>query len=238
MKNLLSLQELDLKIEACRLREFDIPKQKGKFEVQKKRLAAELDERDKAFKAFQLEQVACEKDIQQKQDQIAKYKVQLNSVKKNEEYQALLHEIDMLEKQIGIKEERILVLMDEIDAAKLRLSEDKKRIDAEQKQIASQCAEIDGELAEAVKSRHALEAQRAPLLQSVDPILLSKYTRIRVSKKTGAAIVTMNGTTCGGCQMTVTPQAVNEILAGKIHACAHCGRLLYHAENFVETTVG
>ncbi len=223
------------------MRELDIPKQKGKFEVQKKRLAAELDERDKAFKALQLEQKDCEKDIEQKQAQVLKYKTQLNTVKKNEEYQALLHEIDMLEKQIGIKEERILVLMDEIDAAKTRLSEDKKRIDAELKQIAAQCTEIDAELADAVKSRNTLEAQRGPLISSVDSGLLSKYHRIRAAKKTGAAIVPMSGGTCSGCNMAVTPQVVNEILAGhagKVHACAHCGRLLYHAENFLETPVG
>ncbi|MDZ4857868.1 MAG: C4-type zinc ribbon domain-containing protein [Candidatus Hydrogenedentes bacterium] len=238
MKNLLSLQELDLKIEACRLRELEIPKQKGKFDVQKKRLAAELDERDKALKALQLEQRDCEKDIEQKQAQILKYKAQLNSVKKNEEYQALLHEIDMLEKQISGKEERILALMDEIDVAKARLSEDKKRIESEQKQISAQCAEIDVELAEAVKSRQDLDARRAPIMETVELSLLTRYNRIRASKKTGAAVVAMRGTTCGGCQMTVTPQAVNEILGGKVHGCAHCGRLLYHAENFIETPVG
>ena len=237
MKNLLLLQELDLKIEACRLREIEIPKQKGKFDVQKKRLAAELDERDKAFKALQLEQKECEKDIEQKQAQILKYRTQLNSVKKNEEYQALLHEIDMIEKQIGVREERIIVLMDEIDAARVRLAEDKKRIDQEMKQIAAQCAEIDAELSEAVKSRQVLEAQRDPMIANAEPALLSKYNRIRAAKKTGAAVVPMNGVTCSGCNMAVTPQAVNEILAGKVHACAHCGRLLYHAENFCETPV-
>lgn len=238
MKNLLSLQELDLKIEACRLRELEIPKQKGKFDVQKKRLAAELDERDKALKTLQLEQKDCEKEIELKQAQISKYKTQLNTVKKNEEYQALLHEIDMLEKQISAKEERILVLMDQIDAAKARLVEDKKRIEIELKQIEAQFAEIDAELSEAVKSRQALEARREPIIATVELSLLSRYNRIRGSKKTGAAVVPMNGTTCGGCQMTVTPQAVNEILGGKVHACAHCGRLLYHADNFVETPVG
>ncbi len=238
MKNLLPLQELDLKIEACRLRELEIPKQKSKFDVQKKRLAAELDERDKASKALQLEQKECEKDIEQKQAQILKYKNQLNTVKKNEEYQALLHEIDMIEKQIGVKEERILVLMDEIDAAKMRLSEDKKRIDLELKQITAHCAEIDAELSEAEKSRKELETQREPILAAADPALVSKYNRIRAAKKTGAAIVPMNGNTCSGCNMSVTAQAVNEILGGKVHACAHCGRLLYHAEYHLETSVG
>jgi predicted nucleic acid-binding Zn-ribbon protein len=38
--------------------------------------------------------------------------------------------------------------------------------------------------------------------------------------------------------MQVTAQIVNEIMAQKTHTCAHCGRILYHADNFVETPIG
>ncbi|MBX7257259.1 MAG: hypothetical protein K1Y02_12925 [Candidatus Hydrogenedentes bacterium] len=232
MKNLLPLQELDLKIEACRARELEIPKQKGKFEVQRKRLLAEIQEREGAMRALQLEQRECETDISQRQSQIGKYEQQLLSVKKNEEYQALLHEIDQLKKQISAKEERIITLLVELDSVKEHLAEDKKRIDAELKGIDRQCAEVDAELAEAVAQRQELENKRGPLAEKVDASLLSRYNRIRSSKKVGAAAVPLNGSNCTGCHMTVTPQVVNEVLAGKVHACAHCGRLLYFKDNF------
>lgn len=231
MKTLLPLQELDLKIEKCRLREVEIPKQKGKFDVQKKRLAAELEEREEELKKLQLEQRECESEVTQKQEQIGKYEQQLLGVKKNEEYQALLHEIDLLKKQIGQKEERIIAVLVEIDAAKERLAEDKKRIEAERKVIDDQCAEIDKELEEAVAARGELEKQRKALESQVDATLLSRYKRIRANKKTGPAVVPLNGSTCTGCHMAVTAQTANEILAGKVHACAHCGRLLYHPDN-------
>lgn len=234
MKTLLPLQELDLKIEKCRFREVEIPKQKGKFDVQKKRLAAELEDRERELTKLQLEQRECESEVTQKQEQIGKYEQQLLSVKKNEEYQALLHEIDLQKKQIGQKEERIISLLVEIDAAKERLAEDKKRIQTECKFIDDQCAEIDRELAEAVAARAQLEKQRAALESRVDPVLLAKYKRIRANKKSGPAVVPLSGSTCTGCHMTVTAQIVNEILAGQIRSCAHCGRLLYHAENFEE----
>lgn len=230
MKNLLPLQDLDLRIEACRAREVEIPKQKGKFDLQKKRLHAELAEREQAVKQLQLEQRDCEGEVAQKQSQIKKYEQQLFSVKKNEEYQALLHEIDMLKKQIGVKEERIIALLMEIDEAKARLAEDRKRIEAELKAIDRQCAEIDEELANAVAARKELEAQREPLIARVNPELLARYNRIRASKKTGPAAVTLNGSTCSGCHMMVTAQVVNEVLAGRVHTCAHCGRLLYAQE--------
>ena len=232
MKTLLPLQELDLKIEKCRFREVEIPKQKGKFDVQKKRLAAELEERERELTKLQLEQRECESEVALKQEQIGKYEQQLLGVKKNEEYQALLHEIDLQKKQIAQKEERIISVLVEIDAGKERLAEDKKRIESERKVIDAECAEIDQELAEAVAARTELQTRRAALESQVDPVLLAKYKRIRANKKSGPAVVPLSGSTCTGCHMAVTAQIVNEILAEQIRSCAHCGRLLYFAENF------
>jgi len=231
LKSLLRLQDLDLKIEALKAREAEIPKQKGKFEIHRKRLAAELAEREAVCKELLLEQRECESDIEQRQAQIKKYDQQLFAIKKNEEYQALLHEIEMLKKQVALKEERILAIMVELDDVKARLAEDKKRIEAEMREIERQCAEVDTELAEAVRERKGLEAQRAPLVAEVEPGLLTRYQRIRGSKKTGPAVVPLNGEVCSGCHMHVPPQIVNELIAGdRLHACAHCGRLLYNRE--------
>jgi predicted nucleic acid-binding Zn-ribbon protein len=229
LKDLLALQRLDLKIENFKARELEIPKQKNKYKITRDRLDAELKASDQKVKDLQIEQRACEGDIQQKQQNILKYENQLLAVKKNEEYQALLHEIDIVKKQIGVKEERILSIMLEIDTAKTGLEEDKKRIAVELKAIDTECATIDAELAETVKEREALEAQRAPLAKQIDPAMLSRYDRIRKAKRTGAALVIMRNDSCSGCNMRILPQVVNELLAGnKIHSCPHCGRLLYH----------
>lgn len=230
MKSLLKLQNLDLQIEKLRLRETEIPKQKSKYDIHKKRLEDELKASENRHKSLILEQKDCEGEIATKQADIKKKEGQLLSVKKNEEYQALLHEMEMLKKQIAIKEERIINIMMELDEAKSVLEEDKKRIGAEQEEITGECARIDGELASAVAERKALEAQRAPLLAEIEPSLLSKYDRIRKAKKTGPALVPLQGESCSGCFMTITAQHVNEILAGdKFMPCNHCGRLVYYA---------
>jgi uncharacterized protein len=233
LKTLLQLQELDLRIETLRAREVEIPKQKGKFEIHRKRLSAELADREKTCKDLALEQRACEGEIEQRESQIKKYDQQLFVVKKNEEYQALLHEMDMIKKQIALKEERIIAIMMELDEAKARLEEDRKRINQELHDIERQCAEIDAELQEAVREREKFEHEAAPLREQVKPDLLARYQRIRSSKGSGAAVVTLNNDTCSGCHMRVTPQIVNEILAGnRLHACSYCGRILYHPDNF------
>lgn len=233
LKTLLRLQQIDLAIERCRAQELEIPKQKEKFEVQRKRLAAELTEREQARKKLELEQRNCESEIEQKQAQIIKYEQQLMTIKENDQYQALLHEIDFLKKQISQNEERIIAILMEIDDANARLQEDRQRINLEVKEIERQCSEIDKELAEAIAKREELEAQRAPLLKDVEEVLLSQYKRIRSSKKTGPAAVPLHGEVCSGCNMTIRPQIINEVMAGeKIHSCNHCGRILYYKENF------
>ena len=144
--------------------------------------------------------------------QIDRYQQQLNAVKKNDEYQALLHEIDLVNKQIGVKEERILAIMMETDDATARLEEDRKRIQEETKEIDSECAVIDAELAEAVKQRELLEAQRTPLVDKVGQKLLSRYKRLRSRFLTGTVVVPLRDEVCTGCNMHMRPQIVIEVL--------------------------
>lgn len=238
MKRLLELQELDMKIEEYLRREKEIPKQKEKFDIYRKRLEDELRSSEKRYKSLILEQRECEHDIEQKQEEIRKKDGQLLAVKKNEEYQALLHEMDMGKKQIGQKEERIITIMVETDEAKAHFEEDKKRIAEEQSKIDAECRKIDDELEESVQYREELERQRGPLEGAMSKDLMSRYTRIRRAKKTGPAVVPLHGEACSGCHMMVRAQVYNEILAGgKFHTCAQCGRLLYHEGNFEKETV-
>lgn len=226
------LQQLDLKVEVFCIREVEIPKQKKRFEGDRKRLEQELQDRENKCKDLKLEQKSCEGEVEQMQTQIEKYDQQLYAVKKNEEYQALLHEIDALKKHIGLKEERILNIMEELDEAEARLEEDRKRIKSEKNELDRQCAAIDEELALAVNERQTLESQREPIAHQIDPALLNLYHRIRTSKKQGAVVVPLREDACTGCNMAVTAQMANEILAGeKTHKCRHCGRVLYHPEN-------
>ncbi len=233
MRRLLDLQELDLKIEVLLDREKEIPKQKEKFNIHQKRLADELKASDDRCKSLILEQRECEGDIDQKLEDIKRKDGQLLAVRKNDEYQALLHEMDMLKKQIAIKEERILTLMIETDEAKARFEEDKKRIAHEQKKIEEECGKIDQELRAAIQDREIIEQERGPVSEDVPKDIMARYRRIRKSKKRGAAAVPLHGEACSGCHMLVTAQVYNEILAGdKFHACSQCGRLLYSEENF------
>lgn len=232
MKTLLKLQKLDARINVCREREAEIPKQKIKFNTVRVRLTAELEEREQVCINFELEQRECESEIELRDSQVDKYQQQLNAVKKNDEYQALLHEIDQVRKHIGVKEERVLAILLELDDARARLEEDRKRIEEETKELDAECAEIDAELGIAVTQREELALQRGPLLEEVAGGLASRYARLRTKYPKGTVVVPLREEVCTGCNMHVLPQTANEVLQGnKMHSCQHCGRLLYHPGN-------
>lgn len=238
MRNLLALQDLDKKINACKQREVEIPKQKSKFDIHRKRLLGELAERENALKKLTLEQKECEGGIEQRLAQIDKYNLQLNAVKKNEEYLALLHEIEREKKQIAIMEERIISILVEMDGARERLDEDKKRIADETKGIDAECAVIDDELKVAVQQRMELEGERAPIIENVPDLLMNKYNKLRRNYKSGPVVVPLIGEVCMGCHMHIRAQVTNEVMAGeKVHGCQHCGRILYFPPNFEEAEV-
>ena len=238
LKQLLQLQKLDLQIEACKRRETEIPKQKRKYEEQRKRLTDELEAQQAHYRKVELDQRECESDIEQRQTQLNKYQAQLNTVKKNEEYQALLHEIDNIKRQVAHKEERVLELMMELESSKERLREDRERIDSELRKLDEHCAEVDAELEEARTERQRLEQEAAKAAEAVDGDLLHRYRRIRANKKSGAAVVPLREEVCSGCHMYVLPQLINEVMAGEIRACNHCGRLLYYRDNYDNETAG
>jgi predicted nucleic acid-binding Zn-ribbon protein len=230
LQALLKLQALDTKIADCMQKEKDLPRQKDRFAIQRKRLDEEMAQSEERCKKVEVEQRECAQDIEQRQEKILKYEGQLVDIKKNEEYKAVLHEIDLLKKQIGIREERSIALLYEQEETQAQLEEDKSRINEEIARVEAECAAVDRELAEMVAHREALQATRPDHRSQVDDELLRMYERIRKARI--PAVVPLNEESCGGCFMTIRPQIVNEIIGNeRVHCCQHCNRLLYYPGN-------
>lgn len=230
MIELLKLQALDTDIADCRQKEQELPRQKDKFTIQRQRLAEEMEESQNRCREVEREQRECAMDIEQRQARIMKYEGQLPDIKKNEEYKAVLHEIDLLKKQINLREERVIALLYEQEEAQALVEEDKARINEEISKIEAECNAIDQELAELVAHRKGLQGTRPDLAAQVPKELLHMYERIRKARI--PAVVPLNEESCGGCFMTIRPQIVNEIIGNeKNHCCQHCSRLLYYPGN-------
>src|SRR5436305_10204629 len=120
-----------------------------------------------------------ESDIQSLQSKISKFRDQSLDVKTNEQYKALLHEIQFAEQEITANEDKILELMvtaeareKQVKAAEAELKEETAEIEKEKKIAHDRTAQDEKELAEWTAKRDGARG-------AVDPDLLRHYDRVQ-----------------------------------------------------------
>lgn len=166
-------------------------------------------------------------DAQTRRTSIQRIKEQQFQTRKNEEFQALSHEVTRYEKEVRDLEDRELEFMEQLEAVKpahakavAKLAETKKHVDEELGAIAERGKNVAAQLAE-------LKADRAQLAAAVDPDALALYDRLLKSKG-DAAVVPLLGEICQGCHVKVVIGTQYKLKADEeITQCEQCGRVLY-----------
>jgi len=196
----------------------------------KKRLADESAKFETAkteLKHIETERKQLEVDADAKRQQILKYRTQLNLIKSNTEYQALLKEINKAEGDIRQVEDVELDVMDRLDKLQVVLKQEQAELkeltgkaDAEQGELQKRAKLIEAETAQ-------LQGEREKLVAGIDADALSRYNRLLRSKG-DLAIVPIKHGNCGGCHLNLPPQLVHNAKGEKeLTSCSYCGRILY-----------
>lgn len=173
-----------------------------------------------------------ELDVDQWRDRAKKYRDQSGSVKTNEAYKALLHEIANAEAEVAKAEDRQLDVMmsgEELERqvrhAEANLKEAEASVAIERKKIQALHHEKQKHLATATAER---ERMAAPVPQD----LLELYTRI-AKRHHGTAMARVREDQCAGCGMRVLPHIVQELRQEanqEVYRCETCGLILYTLE--------
>lgn len=170
-----------------------------------------------------------ETEIGSAEDKLAKYRTQQSQVRKNDEYQALGHEIETTTGTIGTLEEQELQIMYGIDEARKRFATAegvlKENINGHESRI-RMLRERETNLSEELKSVQAEVAMaRSPLTEPQ----LRLYDRI--ASKGLPACVPIRGGKCGGCHLKVSNEVESasrgKTADGSLATCDQCGRLVY-----------
>ena len=186
-----------------------------------------LDAAKLRVKQIESERKKLELDVDAKQLQIQKYASQQLLTKKNEEYRALAHEIEMAKEAIVKIEDQEIVFMEQAEVAQKQVAEAnvaasaaKKLVDGKLGELATREATLNKELAE-------LESNREELAAVVDDTTRSRYERL-LKQKGQNVIVGISHSSCGGCHMQLQRQVVVSCQAEQeIVTCPNCGRILY-----------
>jgi predicted nucleic acid-binding Zn-ribbon protein len=224
---LLQLQERDQRIRSLTKDLKDNPKLQ---ERAKSRLAddeAGLAAAQGRMRDVELKIKNLELDVQTRRNTIARLKEQQFATRKNEEFQAMGHEIQRYEKEVTGLEDQELELMEQLEgvkpdfaAAQQKLAATKKLVEEELKELAERAKAIEARIGD-------LKNERTALVEPIDPTTLSLYERLMKSKG-DSAVVLMEAGICTGCHVKVVSGTLQSLKADEnITQCEQCGRILY-----------
>jgi predicted nucleic acid-binding Zn-ribbon protein len=227
IESLLVLQERDSRRLALEQQLQSVPREIAAVES---RIAAEkaaIETAKAEWIGLESKKKQLEIEIKTVEEKVAKYRTQQVQVRKNDEYQALTHEIETAQAGIGTLEEQEIGVMFTIDEAKQRFAaaeaELKKNISGHEARIRS-LREREGQMQAELKVAQAAVAAARP---AVPEPQLRLYDRLAV-KPGHPVCVTVNGGKCGGCHLKVPTHI--EVMArsgSEIATCDQCGRVVY-----------
>jgi predicted nucleic acid-binding Zn-ribbon protein len=226
IENLLQLQDADKAIRRLQDEIAELPKRVAAIEHKLANTKLQLEEAQAAVKSDEAARRKYETAITDLRGKISKYRDQSLAVKTNEQYKALLQEIQFAEKEIAENEDKILELMvnadtrdKEVKAAQVELKAETAEIEKEKEEARQRSAEDQRQLTE-------WRAKRDQMRAGVNEDLLRHYER--VSKFRGSGISEVSDHKCMACQVMLRPQTYNEVRTGQqTVVCDSCQRILY-----------
>ena len=232
IKRLVELQAVDAELTRLRARANAFPQQlaeidkslaEGKQQVaaSKESLTASLKDRKKY-----------EMDVDTWKEKAKKYREQSFTVKTNEAYKALQHEIEHAEGEVAQAEDRLLARMvdgeqfdRDVKSAEHRLKELERAAGADRQKLQAEQAALQKEL-------EAKQAERGPLAAAIPEELLATYERV-AARHHGIGVAAVLNQACSLCGLRVVPhvfQLLRRDNYNEIFQCETCSRILYYVE--------
>jgi predicted nucleic acid-binding Zn-ribbon protein len=230
LEQLLVLQDRQQKIRQIQTEIRTLPLQRKNLEGQLATSVAGVDALKQKARQVEIDRKRMELDVGTRTVSIARLRTQQYETRKNDEFQAIGHEIERYENEIRKIEDAELELMVQADKLKAELGAEENKAAVLKGSISRQMADLEAKSATLDSRLQELTKERADLAAKIDEDLLSRFERLFASKG-DAAVVALEHEVCTGCHMKVTTATAVHVKAGKeIVSCEQCGRILYVAE--------
>ena len=230
LEQLLILQDREQKIRQIQIEIETVPLRRKSLEAQLAESKASVETLRQRVRQAEVDRKKLELDVGIRAESVSRLKTQQYQTRKNDEFQAIGHEIERYENEIRKIEDDELELMVLADKIKADLAAEETKAAATRDSIARQTADLD-EKSKALESQlQGLTTERSNLATKIDEDLLAGFERLFKSKG-DAAVVAIEHGVCTGCHMKVTTATAAGVKAGKeIVNCENCGRILYDAQ--------
>src|SRR5579859_5604945 len=178
IENLLKLQDADKEIRRLQDEVAELPKRVAAIEQKLAGTKAQLDKAQAAIKADEAARRKYDTAISYLRGKISKYRDQSLDVKTNDQYKALLHEIQFAEQEIRLNEDRILEVMVNVDAREKEVKAADAELKAETAEIEKEKEEARKVTAEDQKKLSEWNAKRDGLRHGISEDVLRHYERV------------------------------------------------------------
>ena len=229
LDRLIRLQQLDSTIEDARRRLAVHPQRLADADLRLTDAEQRVEAARQRLKDNQEARRALEKDAAVFQGRVSKFKSQLSEVKTNREYQAIQHEIETAQGDLGAVEEKVLeqmlnadVIAADIKQAEAALATQRKDVEAEKATLGREMVSVEAALAGASKGR-------ATLLAEMEPRLIALFEQVARARKGVAICSATRDGLCSVCHVRLRPQVFQLVRQNdSIIQCDTCNRILYY----------
>jgi predicted nucleic acid-binding Zn-ribbon protein len=230
LQKVIELQQVDLTIAELSTQIDALPAQIQRLEALLSDFLKAHEEKKLRLVANQKERKDLEGEVQVIRQKISKHKDQLYEVKTNEQYRAMLKEIEGEEGNISKIEDRILEKILEAEDLQKCVAEAGARIEGEKSRVAAETRRLESERQKDLEERERLRARREELAAGLADGIGNLYERIRRGRR-GLAVAEVREGMCTACNVLLRPQLYNEVRTNEaVHTCDNCARILYYVE--------
>ena len=170
-------------------------------------------------------------DILDAQASVARYKMQLDDVKNNREYDTLSKEIEFQSLEIELCNKKIREAQQKIKDKTLEKEQSERNLEDHENELEVKRSELDDIIEETRAEEDRLKVKVKEMEVKIDQRLLASFKRIRKNARNGLGIVYVQRDACGGCFNKIPPQRQLDIkMHKKVIVCEYCGRILIDPE--------
>ena len=227
IETLLSLQSLDMELRGIETKIATFPSEKARITAEAKESESAVTAVRDELRALQLKIKNVEGKAAAAQEEVQKLKIQSGTIKKTNEYQAMMSAIGAKEQEQSALETEALTLMEQVEPLQKKVAAAEKQHASVVKNLREEVAELK-EYAESLKQKYkeTLSLRQAHE-QNVNLNALEIYKKLLADKKGEPMVPVLDGTTCGFCRLKLTPQTINNAKRGDITLCDNCSRMIY-----------
>lgn len=236
LKLLIELQEKDAKIDSINDELESLP-----AEIEE--LQRQLESEKQSFETFRMEgkQLGLknkekEGELAAKEKEIDKFNQELNSIKTNEAYKAMLTQIEEAKKQKSTIEDEILELLESSDQFSKQIKKVESNFKETESTIKRRTEEIQSRISSLKSEVAKLQQERESFIKTIPEQPLKVYEYVRDGKDGMAIVPIQDETSCSGCHYKLPPQKINDAAKMKeLIFCDNCARIVYYVKESVKS---